>query len=96
MNYLRSRAVPIGAAALVGTGIYWQTAGGRNQPTGHAARGNIALSETLEGKAGSGGQRARKQGDLDSDPKDTRIISHSPDAHSKRNPIKARSLPGDE
>ena len=84
---LRNRAVPVAAAAAVGGLLWWQTAGGRNQPVGRAERGNLPVSETLQATAGTGGARARDKGD---DPKDTRIASHTPDADSKRSPTKSR------
>ncbi|KAK0750307.1 hypothetical protein B0T18DRAFT_322578 [Schizothecium vesticola] len=87
---LRNRAVPVAAAAAVGGLLWWQTAGGRNQPVGHAERGNLPVSETLQAKAGTGGARARGKGELEDDPKDTRIASHTPDAESKRSPTKSR------
>lgn len=86
---LRNRAVPVAAAAAVGGLLWWQTAGGRNQPVGRSERGNIPVSETLQGKAGTGGARARAQGDLEVDPKDTRLASNKPEADSKRSPVKA-------
>ncbi|KAK1833522.1 hypothetical protein QBC39DRAFT_47953 [Podospora conica] len=85
---LRSRAVPIAAAIGVGAFTWSQTAGGRNQPVGHAERGDKPLSESLQAYAGTGGQRARAQGELESDPKDTRMASAQPDAPSKRSATK--------
>lgn len=85
---LRNRAVPAAAAAVGGGLLWWQTAGGRNQPVGRAERGNVPISETLQGKAGTGGARARAQGELEVDPKDTRVVSHKAEADSKRSPVK--------
>lgn len=88
---LRNRAVPVAAAAAVGGLLWWQTAGGRNQPVGHAERGNVPISETLEGLAGSGGPRAAHgQSVSSSHAKDTHIASHTPDSDSKRSPTKSR------
>lgn len=91
---LRNRAFPVAAAAAVGGLLWWQTAGGRNQPVGHAERGNVPISETLEGLAGSGGPRAAhahaEQRQSASHAKDTHIASHTPDSESKRSPTKSR------
>ena len=92
-NLIRARAVPLGIAGGLGGLFWWQTRGGKNQPRGVSEKysatdtGNISVSETLQNLGGTGGTHARKEA-LENDPKDTRIISHSPAAHSKRSPIK--------
>ncbi|KAK3346648.1 hypothetical protein B0T25DRAFT_282967 [Lasiosphaeria hispida] len=90
---LRGRGPALIAASVLGGGIYWQTRGGRNQPRSRVV-GNpdskMPISETLEGLGGSGGKTARKQGELQNDPRDGKIYSHSPTAHSKRNSQKTR------
>ena len=91
---LRGRVVPVAAAAVLGAGLWWQTAGGRNQPKGHAERGGVPVSEALQSAAGSGGARARAPGDMNYEAKDTRIYSRSPDADSKRDAGKGRGKPG--
>lgn len=87
---LRSRAVPLLAAAGLGSGIYWQTRGGRNQPEGRTTGSQTGLSETMQGMAGSGGPRARKGGGMDDSSKDTKLYSRSPTADAKRSPQKVR------
>jgi hypothetical protein len=92
-NMIRARAVPLSIAGGLGGIFWWQTRGGKNQPRGVSEKysaadtGNQTVSETLQNIGGTGGQYARKE-PLDQDPKDTRIVSHSPAAHSKRNPSK--------
>ncbi|CCC14948.1 hypothetical protein SMACR_09159 [Sordaria macrospora] len=97
-NLLRSRAVPLGIAGGLGGIFWWQTRGGKNQPRGvsekYAANdtGNATISEHLQNIGGTGGTYARK-GPLEEDPKDTRVVGHSPAAHSKRNPEKTGTAP---
>ncbi|KAK3348402.1 hypothetical protein B0H65DRAFT_548179 [Neurospora tetraspora] len=97
-NLLRNRAVPVSIAAGLGGLFWWQTRGGKNQPRGVSEKysatdtGNRDISETLQNLGGTGGQYARK-GPLEEDPKDTRVVSHSPAAYSKRNPEKTGVAP---
>ncbi|KAK4445610.1 hypothetical protein QBC34DRAFT_306618 [Podospora aff. communis PSN243] len=82
-NLLRSRAVPVLATVALGSGIYWQTRGGRNQPQGRTEGKQFPISETLEEITGQGGKRARHRGDPEYEAgyvpgKDPRIMSHSP------------------
>ncbi|KAK3949858.1 hypothetical protein QBC32DRAFT_265986 [Pseudoneurospora amorphoporcata] len=92
-NMLRARAVPIGIAAGLGGIFWWQTRGGKSQPRGVSEKysapdtGNATISEHLENIGGTGGPYARK-GPLEEDPKDTRVVGHSPAAYSKRSPTK--------
>lgn len=88
---LRARAVPIFGTAALGSAIWYSTSGGRNQPRSRAEapRASIPVSETLEGIAGSGGKRARKE-TLGEDPKDTRVMSRRGSAPSKRSAGKVR------
>ncbi|KAJ4390193.1 hypothetical protein N0V85_007462 [Neurospora sp. IMI 360204] len=92
-NYLRARAVPISIVAGLGGIFWWQTRGGKNQPRGVSEKysatdtGNLDISETLQNVGGTGGKYARKE-PLEQDPKDTRLVSHSPAAYSKRTPEK--------
>ncbi|KAK1753582.1 hypothetical protein QBC47DRAFT_46189 [Echria macrotheca] len=91
-SLLRSRAVPIIGTAAVGAGIYYTTAGGRNQPR-QRAEGDTrpGMSEALQSVAGQGGARARDPDTrIDNDPRDTKIYSNSPTAESKRSPQKVR------
>ncbi|EGO55962.1 hypothetical protein NEUTE1DRAFT_46735 [Neurospora tetrasperma FGSC 2508] len=100
-NYLRARAVPISIAAGLGGIFWWQTRGGKTQPRGvsekHSATdtGNRDISETLQKMGGTGGPSARKE-PLAEDPKDTRVISHSPGAYTKRTPAKTGTEPEGE
>ncbi|KAK5662664.1 hypothetical protein OQA88_8580 [Cercophora sp. LCS_1] len=91
-SMLRGRAVPILATVALGGGIYYSTAGGRNEPRQRTQGGGIPVSETLEGLAGSGGPRARHPGELapEDDPKNPR--NKTPMSPSKRNPDKKRDL----
>ncbi|KAK0725267.1 hypothetical protein B0H67DRAFT_125972 [Lasiosphaeris hirsuta] len=90
---LRGRGPTLIAASVLGSGIYWQTRGGRNQPRSRVV-GNpdskMEISETLQGLAGSGGKTAQKQGELQNDPRDSRSYSHSTTAHSKKSAQKTR------
>ncbi len=91
-NMLRARAVPILAVTALGSGIYWQTHTGKVQATSRATGDpstKIPVSETLQNIGRQGGQYARKE-KLVYDPKDTRMLSQSPSADSKRNPQKVR------
>ncbi|KAK3937384.1 hypothetical protein QBC46DRAFT_294520 [Diplogelasinospora grovesii] len=102
LEMIRARAGPLALIAALMGGLLWQTGGGSQQPNSRAAgdppdkKKKMAISETLQGMGGTGGSTARRQGDLDYDPKDTRIFSNSPSAHSKKNPQKVRDLPGEE
>ncbi|KAI6355222.1 hypothetical protein MCOR25_008293 [Pyricularia grisea] len=87
----RSRLpLALGVFTVVGGGLYWQTAGGRQQPKSRDD-GNAKVSSTLQQIAGTGGPGARSQGDMQHDTKDTRIFSSSSDVRSKRNPDKERT-----
>ncbi|KAK3317548.1 hypothetical protein B0T19DRAFT_405236 [Cercophora scortea] len=92
----RSRAVPLLFMAGVGSGIYYQTAGGKSQPRSRQSEDHplkMPVSETLQSMSGQGGRTARsKPSHNEYDPKNTKIFSHSPDAHSKRNPTKVRDI----
>ncbi|KAK3400613.1 hypothetical protein B0T20DRAFT_451389 [Sordaria brevicollis] len=97
-NMIRARAVPLSIAGGLGGIFWWQTRGGKNQPRGVSEKysaadtGNRNVSETLENIGGTGGKYARKE-PLEQDPKDTRIVGHSPAAYSKRNPGKTGVAP---
>ncbi|KAK0611734.1 hypothetical protein B0T14DRAFT_334411 [Immersiella caudata] len=83
LNLLKSRAVPVLVTVALGSGIYWQTRGGRNQPHGRTEGSQHAISETLEAIGGTGGKRARHRDDPDYESgynsrKDPKVMSHSP------------------
>ncbi|TLS27537.1 hypothetical protein PpBr36_04220 [Pyricularia pennisetigena] len=87
----RSRIpLALGAFTVFGGGLYWQTAGGRQQPKSRDD-GNVKVSSTMQQIAGTGGPAARNQGDMQHDTKDTRIFSSASDVRSKRNPDKERT-----
>lgn len=87
----RSRLpLALGVFSVVGGGLYWQTAGGRQQPKSRDD-GDSKVSSTMQQIAGTGGSRARSQGDMQHDTKDTRIFSSASDVRSKRNPDKERT-----
>lgn len=93
---LRQRAGPILLATGIGGTLWWQTAGGKNQPRSRAMgdpKKTMPISETLQSLSGQGGASARKDKHIENDPKNTKIFSVSPDAPSKRNPDKTRNLP---
>ncbi|KAK2069907.1 hypothetical protein P8C59_004450 [Phyllachora maydis] len=87
---VRSRLVPaLGALALFGGGIYWQTAGGAQQPrsrAAHALQDQSAVSESLQALAGTGGGPASDHGGpaAADDPKNTRLYSNDMSAPSKK------------
>jgi len=92
---LRSRVGPaVAALAIVGGGIFWQTAGGTQQPRSRAVEGEgkSDVSGSMQGLAGTGGAAARDKDDQESlkqqDPKDTRLYSKSQTADSKRSATK--------
>ncbi|KAK0713415.1 hypothetical protein B0T26DRAFT_614267, partial [Lasiosphaeria miniovina] len=95
---LRQQPGPILLATEIGSTLWWQTAGGKNQPRSRAmgdSEKTIPVSETLQSLSGQGGASASAHKDkhIENDPKNTKIFSVSPDAPSKRNPDKARNLP---
>lgn len=99
-NMFSSRKGPLLLAAGVFGGLLYYTAGAKQQPRPRAtpessATGSASpqVSETLQSVAGTGGQTAREQTDIQGpwDTKDqTRLGTGSPDAYSKRNPQKVR------
>jgi len=95
----RSRVAPaLLTFAVVGGGIYWQTAGGMQQPRSRAAGGDSDqqsdVSGTLQAAAGTGGSATRDESEQKAlakhDPKDTRLYSRSQTADSKRSSAKTR------
>ncbi|KAK3312973.1 hypothetical protein B0H66DRAFT_383735 [Apodospora peruviana] len=98
-HFLRTRSLPLMMVAGLGAGIYWQTAGGSQQPASRQYSQTAAtpgkdnqapVSEAFQKIAGTGGTRARDEQHLQVDPKDTHIPSMSTDVASKRHPTKTR------
>ncbi|KAL8399711.1 hypothetical protein RB594_000204 [Gaeumannomyces avenae] len=90
----RSRLpLAIGALTVVGGGLWWQTAGARQQPRAITEpNGTRGKEQTLQQMAGTGGRSARGRDETQQDdPKNTRIMSSAPDVHSKKSPDKERS-----
>ncbi|KAK3385939.1 hypothetical protein B0H63DRAFT_560425 [Podospora didyma] len=90
---LRARAGPLLFASAIGGGLWWQTAGGKQQPASRAYADpskSMHISETLQSLSSQGGPHARKTQHIDHDPKDTKIYSVSPDAATKKNVDKVR------
>ncbi len=82
-NMFSSRKVPLAIAASIVGGIFYMTYGANQQPRQramHNANTQAPVSETLQRAAGSGGQRAREEGES---PADTRLYSKDPSAPSK-------------
>ncbi|KLU86041.1 hypothetical protein MAPG_05060 [Magnaporthiopsis poae ATCC 64411] len=96
MNPAARSRIPlaIGALTVFGGGLWWQTAGSRQQPKSITEpNGTRGKDQTLQQMAGTGGRSARGRDETtqSADPKNTRIMSSAPDVHSKRNPDKDRS-----
>ncbi|KAK0609936.1 hypothetical protein B0T17DRAFT_545562 [Bombardia bombarda] len=94
----KGRAAPLLAMSALAGGMLYQTGGGTAQPRSRQKGGdgshNIPVSETLQAIGGQGGRKANlpHEKGMEIDPKNTKIMSVSPDAHSKRNEDKVRDL----
>ncbi|KAL8372301.1 hypothetical protein RB595_001880 [Gaeumannomyces hyphopodioides] len=92
----RSRVpLALGALTVVGGGLWWQTAGARQQPKAISEpNGTRGKDQTLQQMAGTGGRSARGRDETQpDDPKNTRIMTSAPDVHSKKSPEKYSSGP---